>query len=170
MSDDQWWVLSDEGLMVFFPAGCCWCVWPVSDWGRLRTAAMWGVNQELWLFLKVPIKETEHLWLQVTDTTGLHTILQFAILTGFPNCLVRFHVFCTTEYTADISVHHVYAEECNGCLTQTCSPPCTCPVSLFMPQCWVKTTLSLTELSTVLILMWMFSSQCACCDNLQESP
>ncbi len=71
---------------------------------------------ELPILKVIPI-ETRRLRLQVwtTCTTDLYTTLQFIILMVPPNCRVYFRVFCTAEYAADTCVHHVLAEECDGC-------------------------------------------------------
>lgn len=70
---------------------------------------------ELPILKVIPI-EARHLRLQVQirSCPGFHIMLQFIVL-KFEHFPVYALVFCTTEYTANTSVHHVPEEECNGC-------------------------------------------------------
>lgn len=147
------------------------CIWK-GQTGTLRRAVLWGVNQELWL-LNCPFSKSSSrrqnasgYWCGPQSLQDSIQYLQYSLLFWwfFSNCLPdwHFHVFCTTEYSAHTGVHHIYAEECNGCglgvwgrpVHHLAPVPLGAPGSLFMPQCWLKTSsasLSWLELCKLLV-------------------
>lgn len=74
---------------------------------------------ELPILKVIPI-EARRLRLQVgtTGTTGLHaysTLIHYSEFFFLTVVCIFMCFFCTAEYDTDASVHHVSAEECNGC-------------------------------------------------------
>lgn len=116
-------------MIVFPPAGCfvSGLYLEGADWDIEKGCLVRSKPKDLMVqlpILKVIPIEAHHLKLQVwsTDTPislyidrVLSLTLFFSLFTSLFLFLTCFHVFCTTEYFADTSVHHIHAEECYGC-------------------------------------------------------